>query len=131
MAWRELADNEWLVAIRDALAAGRTLPVPAAGAPGPFGLADRDHTERVLAAAGFEDVGLERVDGPVRFGTDADDAYSFMSTLGMTRGLTQDLDDAGRAAALEALHASLREHETGDGVLFGASAWLVRASRPG
>ena len=131
VAWREVADNEWLVAIRDALAAGRTLPMPPAGVPGPFGLADCAHTERVLAAAGFDDVGLERVDEPVRFGTDADDAYSFVSTLGMTRGLTHDLDDAGRAAALEALHASLRAHETSDGVLFGASAWLVRASSPG
>jgi SAM-dependent methyltransferase len=130
VAWRELADNEWLSALRNALAVGRTLPMPPAGAPGPFGLADRDHTAHVLVAAGFEDVEFERVDEPVRFGTDADDAYSFVSTLGMTRGLTQDLDDAGRAAALEGLHATLRAHETSDGVLFGASAWLVRASRP-
>jgi hypothetical protein len=60
---------------------------------------------------------------PIRFGNDADDAFSFVSTLGITRGLTQDLDDAGRAAALEALHATLIEHETDGGVLFGGSAW--------
>ena len=130
VSWREISDNEWITAIRDALALGRTFPVPAAGAPGPFGLADRDHTEGVLAAAGFEDIGFEKVEEPIFLGADAGDAYSFVSTFGMTKGLTQDLDDAGRAAALEALHACLRAHETSDGVLFRGSAWLVRASRP-
>lgn len=129
VAWREFADNEWITALCDALASGRTLPVPAAGAPGPFGLADRDYTDGILAAAGFNDVLFEKVEEPILLGADADDAYSFVSTFGMTRGLTQDLDDANRAAALEALHASLRAHETSDGVLFRGSAWLVRASR--
>ena len=131
LAWREFAANEWITAIRDALAVGRTLPMPAAGAPGPFGLADRDHTDGILAAAGFEDIGFEKVEEPILLGADADDAFSFVSTFGMTRGLTHDLDDAGRAAALEALHASLRAHETSEGVRFGGSAWLVRASHPG
>ena len=131
LAWREFADNEWITAIRDALAVGRTFPMPAAGAPGPFGLADRAQTDGILAAAGFDDIGFERLEEPIFLGADADDAFSFVSTFGMTRGLTQDLDDAGRAAALEALHACMRAHETSDGVLFGGSAWLVRGSRPG
>ena len=130
LAWRDFAANEWISAIRDALAAGRTLPMPAAGAPGPFGLADRDHTDGILAAAGFADIEFEKVEEPIFLGADADDAFSFVSTLGMTRGLTHELDDAGRAAAMAALQASLRAHETSDGVLFGGSAWLVRATRP-
>lgn len=131
VAWREFADNEWIFAILDALAVGRTLPAPAAGAPGPFGLADGDHTHRILADAGFEHIGIEKVEEPILLGADADDAFSFVSTFGMTLGLTHDLDDAGRAAALAALHDCLRAHETGDGVRFQGSAWLVRASRPG
>ena len=130
VAWREVTDNEWITAIRDALAVGRTFPLPPAGAPGPFGLADRDHAEGVLAAAGFEDIGFESLEEPILLGADAGDAFSFVSTFGMTKGLTQDLDDAGRAAALEALLGCLRAHETSDGVLFRGSAWLVRASRP-
>jgi SAM-dependent methyltransferase len=129
-AWREFAANEWISSLRDALAVGRTFPMPGAGSPGPFGLADRDQTDGILAAAGFEDISIEKVEEPILLGADADDAYSFVSTFGMTRGLTHDLDDAGRAAALESLHASLRAHETSAGVLFGGSAWLVRASRP-
>lgn len=127
LAWRELQRNEWVAAIRDALSLGRALPTPPVGAPGPFGLADRQHTERILTDAGFVDVGFDEVNEPIRFGDDADDAFSFVATFGITRGLTQDLDDASRAAALDALHATLVEHESDDGVLFGGSAWLITA----
>lgn len=71
----------------------------------------------------------------IRLGDDADDAFSFVTPFGITRGLTQDLSSAAEAAALEALHATLVEHETDDGVVFGGSAWLIRArvenERPG
>ena len=33
LVWRDLAENEWLTAIRGALAAGRDLPTPPVGAP--------------------------------------------------------------------------------------------------
>ncbi len=72
-------------------------------------------------------VSFDEVALPIRYGDDADDAFSFVSTVGVTRGLTQDLDDARKAAALDALHASLVEHETDSGVLFDGSAWLIRA----
>lgn len=127
LAWKPLEHNEWVAALRDALALGRALPTPPAGAPGPFGLADPTLTQRVLTDAGFVDVSFDEVAEPIRFGEDADDAFSFVSTFGITRGLTQDLDEARKAAALDALHATLVEHETDDGVLFGGSAWFIRA----
>lgn len=118
-----------MAALREALSLGRTLPTPPAGAPGPFGLGDQPFTQRVLADAGFADISFDEVADPIWLGEDADDAFSFVSTLGMTRGLTEDLDDAPRVAALDALHTTLVEHETDGGVLFGGSAWLVRARR--
>ncbi|MDQ3680144.1 MAG: methyltransferase domain-containing protein [Actinomycetota bacterium] len=127
LAWRDLLDNEWVAGIREALSLGRTFPLPTVGAPGPFALADRDHTAGILSQAGYVDVRFDQVDEPIHLGDNADDAFSFVSTFGITRGLTHDLDDAGRAAALEALRASLVAHETGDGVLFSGSAWLVTA----
>jgi SAM-dependent methyltransferase len=127
LAWRGLEHNEWVAAIREALSLGRELPTPPVGAPGPFGLADRSSTQRVLSDAGFVDVGFDEVTEAIRLGDDADDAFSFVATFGITRGLTQDLDSARKAAALDALHATLAEHETHDGVLFGGSAWLIRA----
>ena len=62
LAWQELMDNEWLMEIREALAAGRTLPSPPTGTPGPFGLADPDGVRRVLGEAGFTDIDLSPVE---------------------------------------------------------------------
>ena len=129
LTWREVSRNEWLTALRDALALGRQLPEPPPSAPGPFGLADPAHVRHVLGAARFEDVDLRPVDEPVEFGTDADDAFSFVRTMGMVKGLTKDLDDAEKARALDQLHDVLKRHETAEGVLLSSSAWLVTARR--
>lgn len=109
----------------------RPLPAPAVGVPGPFGAADRSFTEGVLTEAGFVEISFDEVVEPIRFGDEPDDAFSFVSTLGITRGLAQELDDARKAAALDALHATIVEHGTDAGVLFGGSAWLIRARAPG
>jgi SAM-dependent methyltransferase len=130
-AWRELGRNEWVEAVRTALAAGRDLPTPPPGVPSPFSLADQTITTDRLRAAGYDDVTFTALAEPMFFGKDADDAYSFVSTLGITRGLTADLDDATKAAALELLHQALADHETADGVVFSSSAWLITATNRG
>jgi len=130
LAWQELGRNEWLTVLREALALGRDLPQPPPSAPGPFGLADPDHVRRVLDAAGFENVHLEPIEEPVNFGADADDAFSFVRTLGIVEGLTNDLDADMKAQALEQVHRALKAHDTGAGVLVGSSAWLITARRP-
>ena len=53
LAWQRFEDNEWLTAIFDALAAGRDLPTPQPGSPGPFGLADPDAVTTILRDAGL------------------------------------------------------------------------------
>ncbi|HEV2071990.1 MAG TPA: methyltransferase domain-containing protein [Acidimicrobiales bacterium] len=131
LTWRELARNEWLTVIRGALAVGRELPEPPAGAPGPFGLSAADHVRRTLGAAGFVDVQLEEVDEPVEIGADAEDAFAFVGTFGITKGLTQDLDEDSRARAFDGLRRITRDYETDDGVLFGSAAWLITAGLPG
>jgi SAM-dependent methyltransferase len=130
MAWQELARNAWLQVLRDALAVGRTMGSPPNGAPGPFGLAEPDHVRRVLAEAGFVDVALEAMEEPLEFGTDADDAFAFVRTMGIVEGMTHDLDDDDTARALDAVHAVLQDHQTLEGVLIGAAAWLITARRP-
>lgn len=130
LAWQELAKNEWLNVVRESLAAGRTLPQPPPSAPGPFGFADPDHVRRVLEAGGFDDIELESVEEPVNLGTDGDDAFSFFSTVGIVEGLTQDLEEEAKAAALEKLHRALVAHQSEEGVLLGSSAWLITGHRP-
>ena len=129
LTWRDLGRNEWVAALRTALAMGRELPEPAPGAPGPFQLVDGDHVRRILDEAGFVAVDLQSVDEPVRFGADADDAFAFVRTMGMVKGLTQDLDEPTREQALDGVRAMLAAHETDDGVLLASSAWLVTARR--
>jgi SAM-dependent methyltransferase len=130
LAWQEFARNEWLRVLRGALAAGRALPDPPAGTPGPFGLAQADSVRRILTEAGFEAVDLEEVRAPIYVGADAADAFGFARTLGMTKGMLDDLDDAARAEALETLRQTLAAHETADGVRLESCAWLITARRP-
>lgn len=130
LAWQALAENEWLNVVREALAVGRTLPQPPASGPGPFGLADPAHVRRVLEAAGFEEIDLQAVEEPMNFGSDGDDAFVFFATAGIVEGLTQDLEEEAKAAAVEKLHRALVAHQSEEGVLLGSSAWLITARRP-
>lgn len=130
LSWRELARNEWMWAVRDALALGRDLPEPAPGAPGPFGLAQPAAAHRVLAGAGFEDVHLEAVDEAVVVGADVEEAFAFVSTLAFARGMLEGLGATDRRRVLEQLRAVLAAHATGAGVLLGAGAWVATARRP-
>ena len=129
VVWRELDRNEWLVAFRTALAAGRTLPLPPPDAPTPFSQADPERVRRILGEAGFSEVDFTEIGEPIDFGTNADDAFGFIRKTGIVIGLTQDLDDATKVCALEELRATIEAHDTGEGVLFGTSAWLITASR--
>jgi SAM-dependent methyltransferase len=129
LSWQGLAQNEWLTVLRGALAAGRSLPDPPSSGPGPFGLAEPDRVRRILTAAGFDEVDLADVREPECLGADAEDAFDFVSKLGLTRGLLGGLDEATRQAALDTLRERMRDHATPDGVLVGAAAWLITAVR--
>ena len=84
----------------------------------------------VLGAAGFGAVELEPVDEPVWLGDDADDAWGFVRTMGIVKGLTQDLEPADRERAFASVRAALAAAEGPGGVEFASSAWLVTAARP-
>jgi len=130
LAWRDAGHNEWMTAVRDALAQGGTPPERPSGTPGAFGLADEAHVRRTLGEAGFVDVALEERSEPVNFGSDPAGAYALVSTQGLARDLLGGLDGATRKAALARLRDVLAAHETPDGVLFGSTCWLITARRP-
>jgi hypothetical protein len=131
MSWQALASNEWLLVLLRALAAGRPLLEPPSDAAGPLGLSDPDRVRRILSAAGFEAVELTAVVEPVCLGADEEDAFGFVSGLGVTRGLLGGLDDRARHAALGTLRDALSAHATSDGVLFAAAGWLTTAAVSG
>jgi SAM-dependent methyltransferase len=129
LAWQPFQQNEWMRETMGALAAGRDLPMPPLGAPGPFGLADPDHVRTVLSASGFTNVAIDPWSADIWLGEDLSGAEQ--GVLGVLGWLLRDLDDAGRARALENLRTTLAAHATSGGVTFGSAAWLIRARRVG
>ena len=103
LVWQEMAANEWITALRDALAVGRDMPMPPPGAPGPFSWADTDFATRTLTGAGFTDVAFAASEEPFIVGADVDDAYGFTSGLTPVQMMLADLDEPTRARALDNL----------------------------
>lgn len=131
LVWRELDRNEWLVAIRGAVALGRDLPQPPPDAPGhPFSLADPDRVRSILGSAGFDGITLDPVDEPMDLGADAEDAFQFFGSSALVRWLLEGVDDAGRARAMDDLRTVFKDAEGPEGVFLGTSAWLITATKP-
>jgi hypothetical protein len=61
------------------------------------------------------------------FGNDADDAYRFV--VGLMGWMLEDLDDAGRKRALDALRSTMAAHETDGSVVYDSAARLIIARR--
>ncbi len=128
LVWQAARANEWFTEITTALAAGRPLPAPPPGAPGPFSLADPARIREVLAAAGHRQVEVEGMAEPEWWGADPDEALAF--ALGVAGRLLDGLDPAARERAVADLRRRLAAHAGPDGVELGSAAWLVTARRP-
>jgi SAM-dependent methyltransferase len=131
LAWQELAKNEWLLEIRDALALGRDLPKPPAGRPGPFGLADAEAVRDDLSEAGYAEVQAVPVLEAFVPGRDAEDAYGFVVSTGVARGLLEGLPEADAERGRALLKDAMVRHETEAGVVLGSSSWLFTGTREG
>ena len=129
LAWQDVKKNEWIMTVRETLAAGRDLPMPSVGTPGPMALADQDDVRRLLSGAGFGTVEFTSIEEPVWLGADADAAYEFVGEIGIVKGLSDGLDPDTKAAAHERLTAALRAHETPEGVRFDSGVWLISATK--
>jgi SAM-dependent methyltransferase len=127
VAWTDLARNDWLREIRTTLAAGRDLPEPPIGAPGPFGLGDPERNRGWLTAAGFDSVEHQEHRLGFRFGADTEDACAFMGSTLPVRSLLAPLDDAARVAALARFRDLVERHAGPTGVELGSSAWVISA----
>lgn len=130
LAWQRFEDNQWLTTIFDALDAGRDLPPPAAGEPGPFGLADPDEVITLLGDAGYVDGEMTSLTAPMWLGGSPDEAWRFVAEMGIVRGLASGLDEPTRTTALGELRRRIDAANASDGVALGAAAWLITARQP-
>jgi SAM-dependent methyltransferase len=129
VCWQEMFANEWLAV--PALAAVGHLGVPELpepGSPGPFSLADAEHTARLLESAGWTDISVEAHADEMQIGRDADDVVAFLLSDEMGRRLVDGKDqatvEAGTAAAVEAV----RPYMGPEGVVMTGAYQVVIAS---
>lgn len=125
LTWQPLEHNEFLHAVWTALAVGRPTPTPPSDAPSPFALSDPDRIRSLLSDAGFKDVTIGGLARPMNFGTDPDRAAGYLAR--QHAGMLVGLDDTTRTRALDALHASVADHNSTGGVLYDSAAWLITA----
>lgn len=130
LSWQAFEHNEWLTTLFDALAAGRDLPAPPAGEPGPFGLAEAEAVSTLLREAGFVDGHLTSIAEPMWLGASVESAWEFVAEMGLVRGLTDSLDDTTREHAMAELRRRISTNATADGVILGSAAWLITARQP-
>jgi SAM-dependent methyltransferase len=127
LTWQGPGANEWIRELSATLSAGRVLPAPSPGAPGPFALSDPDRVHAILTRAGFTAVEMHARRAPMWFGHDTDDAHRFV--VGLMGWMLQGLDEGGRRSALDSLRATLALHLTVHGVLYDSATWTVHTSR--
>lgn len=125
LTWQALEHNEWMAEITGALTVDGPPRLPPPGV-GPFSLSEPARLEALLRDAAFESVELSASTGPMVFGSDPDDAVSFI--LGSMGWMLADLDDDRRRDAIEALRATCVRHQTSDGIAFASGAWISTAT---
>jgi SAM-dependent methyltransferase len=112
--------------------------LPQTGDPGPLGLADREHLERVLGAGGWADLEVEPVDGVCDYAIDGSDgvderlAVALSGSVGraVRSALEAELGPRGWAAALDEARAELRSHLVDGALRIVGHTWLVTATNP-
>jgi SAM-dependent methyltransferase len=129
MCWREPAANPWMtIPVGAVFSVLGPPPPPDPEAPGPFAFSDPNRVHRILAQAGFADVGMERVDADVDLGS-IDRAVKLMSGLGPAARFLAEASKSDRAQAIDELRLSLSDYATSDGLKLPASTWVVSATR--
>jgi ubiquinone/menaquinone biosynthesis C-methylase UbiE len=136
VVWRRREDNEWMyraqTIVEQIVARPEEYDEPTCG-PGPFSMAGADTTTDILLHSGYADIELHRCELPIVIGRDVEEAIDLVMALGPAGELLRLAGD--RAAHLHgevhaALQAGLSEYAGPDGVLAGASTWIVSAVNP-
>jgi SAM-dependent methyltransferase len=126
IVWQRHRDNEWAVAIDEAV--GSTM----AEGMNPFSLGDPDVTTPILECAGFGDVRFEDVQEPMFFGTDVAAALEWVTGFSDVADALSSVDPDARERALQRLREALGARCRSDrGVNFVSRAWLVSARAAG
>jgi SAM-dependent methyltransferase len=137
VVWRRKLDNDWLhraeKVVEEFVEEPEESDEPTCG-PGPFSMANADTTSDILLNAGFVDVELRRCDIPIKIGRDLDHAVEMVTALGPAGEVIRLAGAEAeriRPQIESALREALAEFESPEGVVAGASTWIVSAKAPG
>ena len=135
IVWRAIDDNPWLGMAKEIVL--RHLPPPGEDArtcgPGPFSMADPEVVTKQLQAAGFDEIGFERIDAPLMVGDTPDDAVEFQLALGPAGEVYREAGEEAERRHDElvaALKKEIGRYETPEGIVMESSSWKVRARNP-
>lgn len=134
VVWRRKIDNGWAYeaeqVVDQYLEEPEETDEPTCG-PGPFSMANADTVSEQLLIAGFEDVGLERLDLELKIGDTLDQAVSFVTGLGPAAEvirLAGDEADKIRPKLEREIREVLEQFDGSDDVRAPASTWIVSAT---
>jgi hypothetical protein len=126
IAWRSPAENPFMTtAERAAAPLLPELPPRSPDAPGPFGLADRDRTLRILADSGWSDIDIQASDVPCTM--PEKELVRYFSGLGPLGQFLPKVDANTRARIIETVRPAFDPFVQGAEVRCTASCWIVRA----
>jgi SAM-dependent methyltransferase len=136
VVWRRKLDNEWVHRAEEVVEEYLDHPdesdEPTCG-PGPFSMANADTVSEQLKIAGFEEIGLQRCDLPMKVGNDLDQAVEFGMALGPAGEILRlwgDRVDEVRPEIAAKIRAAIADFEQPDGVWAPASTWIITARVP-
>ncbi len=128
--WGPPARNPWLRVVFDVVGAQLGAPVPPAGIPHPFSLADADRLAALLAGAGLVECVIDEIATPFRAGS-ADEWWDHTTALAgpLARRLAA-LPPAPRAAIRRRAHAEIDRYRTPAGLEIPGLSLLATARVP-
>ncbi len=132
VCWPPAKENAWVKIPTGIVKAHIELPAPPdPDDPGEFAFADSGRVQRILTAAGFADIKIDRRDMPITIAPDQglDEAAEFFLEMGPTGSALANLgaSDDLKARITVDLRDGLRPFLTEAGVVMDATIWLVSA----
>ena len=133
VCWGPVAENAWVrVPMEAAAPLIDPLPPPPPGAPGPFSFSDPERVRRILDAAGFQSVEIERRPVPmVPGGGDADVAAEVFLDIGPLGRVLREMgaDAAFRQRVKSTVREAFEPHIKDGRLELASVVWLVQAER--
>jgi len=126
ITFRAASENPFMTAAERAAAPLLPNLPPRKPGPGQFAFADREHVQRILAAAGWSTIALTPIDVPCAF--PARELEGYFTRLGPVAFVLREADEPTRARVIDALRGAFAPFVRDGEVRFDAACWMISAA---